>query len=109
MNIDFHTPKHEVHSWIINYVKDQLVQLHQKDKSMSKAEVFFCVENPEDGGHKICEIALAIFGDSVFLSRGSDSFEKASRLLMDAVKKRLDEHTKLRNEPPDLITSTVKV
>lgn len=109
MNIDFHTPKHEVHSWIINYVKDQLVQLHQKDKTISKAEVFFREEKPEDGGNKICEIALAILGDSVFLSRGSDSFEKASRLLMHAVNQRLDEHIKLQNEPPDLITSTVKV
>ena len=47
MNIDFHTPKHEVHSWIINYVKDQLVQLHQKDKSMSKAEVFSAKRTPK--------------------------------------------------------------
>lgn len=109
MNIDFHSPQGEVHSWILKYVRDQLIELHHLDKNISRAAVIFRDQEIEPGMDKVCDISLAILNESFFVSRNASSFEKASRSATHALKEVVIEHLKLQNEPPDLITSTVKV
>jgi putative sigma-54 modulation protein len=108
MIIEFQTPQGEVKKWVLDFVRDKLVELHKRDREIVRAQVYFREMNGKKN-EKVCEIDLTIFGDSIFVHRKADSFEKASRMAIDDLTEKIDEQIKKRNEPPDVVTSTVKV
>jgi len=109
MTIEFHFPHEKVKEWIIDYVKTKLIGLYHDDKAIARAEVYF-KENPgATDGAKICEIELTVYGDSLFIRRNADSFEQASREAVEALAIEVEKQVKEQSEPPDTITSTVKV
>ena len=109
MNIEFHTPHHEVKEWIIHYMKEELMHVHRDFKEVSRAEVYFSERINDLIPEKICEVDLSIFGDSIKIKRIAASFDQAARETITEVREKLEQHVKTQNEPPDEITSTVNV
>jgi len=108
MNIELDIPKGAVKEWVISYASDKLMELHKRDSEISSAKVCFKLPTT-DNESKICEISLTIYGDSLFVHRKAASFEQA---VFDALKDltlKVDKQISVRNEPPDELTSTVKV
>ena len=105
MNIEFYTPEGEVREWVINYMKEQLIELHNRNKKISRAEVYFRDQN----AMKTCEVELSIYGDSISVQRFADKYEKAAREVLKELTAKMDEQDRIKNEPPDEITSTIKV
>lgn len=108
MNIEFHAPHGEVKEWVINYLKEQLMELHRKDKQVSRAQVYFR-DQPGGPEPKVCEIDLSIYGDSLFVHRNAGSYEQAAREVLAELNRKVDEQIRRQSEPPEEITSTVKV
>lgn len=105
MNIEFYTPEGQVREWVINYIKEQLIELHKRNKKISRAEVYFRDQN----SIKTCEVELSIYGDSISVQRSADKYEKAAREVLKELTAKIDEQAKIKNEPPDEITSTINV
>lgn len=108
MTIEFHAPHGKVKEWVIDYLKNKLVQLHHINAAISRAEVYFKEDNTP-GQEKICEIDLTIYGESLFTRRSAGSYEEASREAADALAADIARQTGGDNELPDKVTSTVKV
>ncbi|MDP4261379.1 MAG: HPF/RaiA family ribosome-associated protein [Bacteroidota bacterium] len=108
MNIGFHAPQGEVKEWVIDHVRQKLMDLYHQDKGITKAQVYFR-EQPDDERNKICEIELMIYGDPLFVHRKAPSFEQASNEVLAELAEKVDEQIRNQGEPPEEITSTVKV
>ena len=106
MTIEFNTPESKVKEWVISYVEEKLMEFHRRIKELTRAEVSF-KENDETG--RSCTINLTIFGDSIFVTGSDKSFELASRKAIETLETKLDTLIKKQAEPPDEITSTVKI
>jgi putative sigma-54 modulation protein len=109
MTIEFHSPHGKVKEWIVDYMKSKLIELHHLEPAISRAEVYLKEEPGVSAESKICEIDLTIFGESLFVRRSAGSFEEASREALDSLTADMQSQVGRRNEPPDRITSTVKV
>lgn len=109
MNIEFHEPHDEVKEWIINYMKEELMHVHRDYKEVGRAEVYFSERMNDLIPEKICEVDISAFGDSIKIKRIANSFDQAAREVIKELHEKLEEHLKTQNQPPDEITSTVKV
>lgn len=109
MNIEFYNPSGEVKEWIIDYIKDKLMELHHRDKEISRAQVYFKQQTTAENDNKICEIDLTIYGDSLFVHQKATSYEQAARGAITELSEKVDERISKQSEPPDELTSTVDV
>jgi len=109
MTIEFLTPIGEVHEWVIDDIKKKLTEFHQRDKDISRAQVYFRKNPKAFDGDFVCEIELTIFGNSVMVQRNADSYLLAEREVMKELPRIVDEQIHQQNEPSDEILSTVKV
>ena len=109
MQIEIHAPQGQVKEWLIDFVKEQLIQLHQKDKDISRAQVYF--REQDDGliKDKVCAMDLSIYGDSLSIHRKAASYEQAVREVLASLKEKIDVQLQKQNEPPGELTSTVKI
>lgn len=46
MNISFHFPKGEVSEWLIEYLRQQLLKLHHRDKEITRASAYLKEHRP---------------------------------------------------------------
>ena len=109
MNIEFFAPQGQVKEWLITYVRNELMKLHSRDKRISRAEVYFRYKPHESFLDKICEISLTIYGNAISIQRKADSYEEAAREAVEELGRKVGARLKAQNEPPDELTSTIKV
>ena len=109
MTIEFHTPAREVQEWVIDDIKKKLTEFHKIDKEISRAEVNFRKHPIAFDGEYVCEINLAVFGNSIMVQRTGDSYTEASREVLKELSKIVDEQIQKQKELPDDIYSSVKV
>jgi ribosome-associated translation inhibitor RaiA len=110
MIIEIHAPHSEVNESILNPVKEKVLSFSHMIRDIVKAEIILrddvAAASTES---KICEIRLTMYGDSLFVHRRSGSFEESAWLAVTELEKTVLEQTKLQQDLPDQITSTVKV
>lgn len=109
MTIEFHNPADAVPEWIIDDIKKNLVNLHHKDKEISRAQVYFQKQPIAFDGDYICEIDLTIFGSSIMVHRNADSYAQASREVLKELSEQVQQQIQKQHELPDEIVSTVDV
>jgi hypothetical protein len=90
LNIEIHTPGAKVKEWVTSYVRDKMLELHRKNKNISKARVYFWQQAKTQNGDKACEIDLTIHGDSLFVYRKAYSYEKAVREVLDELTQKVE-------------------
>ena len=108
MNIEFHEQQGLVKPWILDYMRNQLIELHHIYPDLHRAQVYF-----KTGGkaqrEKVCEIDIPIFGSSIYLHRSADSFEKAGRDVIHELKEIVEDRASRKNELPDTIISSIEI
>jgi len=108
MTIEFHTPHGEISEATINFLKKNLMACYHRDPEISRAEVYFR-KNGEPEDKCICEVDLTVYGNSLMVLRSAASFQQAAEEVVKEVNLKVDEWIANQKEPPDQITSTVKV
>jgi hypothetical protein len=106
MNIEFHSPAEGVSNSLIDHVRNELIQLHHIDKSVSRAEVIFR-EAPT--GEKVCELRLSVFSDNIYIHRTAPTFTAAAAAVLKMAHGYGQEHVARQSEPQSVITSSVRV
>lgn len=109
MTIEFFTPQGEVPEHIILYIKDKLMDFYHRDPEIYGAEVVLKRNSLSPINDHTCEITLSIYGEVLMVHRTSDNYLQAARDVLTELSLKVDEFLLRQKEPPDQITSTVKV
>ena len=86
MTIEFHTPQGHVKEWILTFLMRRLMQLHNRDREISRAQIYL---REVEGIEKSCAIDLTIYGDSLFIHHRAASFEEACLYVLHQLEERL--------------------
>ena len=109
MTLEFFTPQGEVPEHIILFIKEKLMQFYHRDNEIYGAEVILKKKDLSPGNDHICEITLSIYGEVLMIHRSADNYLQAVRNVLDELSVKVDEFLQRQKEPPDQVTSTVKV
>ena len=109
MTIEFFTPHTEVPEHIILFIKEKLMEFYHRDTEIYGAEVVLRNQQVNPGNDHICEITLSIYGEVLMVHRTADNYLQAAREVLQELSSKVDEFLQRQKEPPDQITSTVRV
>ena len=109
MTIEFFTPQGEVPEHIILFIKEKLMGFYHRDNEIYGAEVVLRNQQVNPGNDHICEITLSIYGEVLMVHRTADNYLQAAREVLEELSLKVDEFLQRQKEPPDQITSTVRV
>ncbi len=98
MDIKIHSVRFDADIKLIDFIKSKVSKLGQFNDDIIAAEVFLRLENSQDMENKVSEIKLDIPGNNLFAKKQGKSFEEATDLAVDALRKQVKrKKDKLRN------------
>lgn len=109
MTIEFYTPQGEVPEHIIFFLKEKLMEFYHRDNEIRRAEIVLRTQHVMEGNDHVCEVTLSIYGEVLMVHRSAENFMEAARAVVEELSVKVDEFLQRQKEPPDQITSTVKV
>ncbi len=109
MTIEFFTPQGEVPEHIIYFIKERLMDFYHRDHEIYDAEVVLKSQPISPANDHVCEITLGIYGEVLMVHRTADNYLQAAKDVLEELSLKVDEFLQRQKEPPDEITSTVKV
>jgi putative sigma-54 modulation protein len=74
------------------FITNKIEKLTSRYNDVIGSEVLLKLENTENPENKITEIKLLIKGNDLFASKQSKTFEEATDLAIEALKKQLEKH-----------------
>jgi putative sigma-54 modulation protein len=74
------------------FITNKIEKLTRRYNDVIGSEVLLKLENTENPENKITEIKLLIKGNDLFASKQSKTFEEATDLAIEALKKQLEKH-----------------
>jgi hypothetical protein len=95
MNIEFNTPRDHVKQWVMTYLLNRMLDIHDRYPFISRAQVDL---REKTGNEKSCDIELTIFQDSVFVHRSAGNFEEACLHAVSSIEERLKETNSQKKE-----------
>lgn len=109
MIIEFHSSYPGVSESLVDTIKERMLLFYHIQKHISRIEIYLRDDLSLLKKDRVCEIRLTLPGDSIFLHRRADSFEKAAAEAMDELEKQLLEQAAHKDELPEEVTTTVRV
>ena len=92
MNTKIHSIHFDADSRLLDFINLKLKKLPLYYDEIISGEVFLRLENVEDMENKVVEIKLEIRGNDVFAKKQSKTFEEATDLTIEALRKQLLKH-----------------
>jgi putative sigma-54 modulation protein len=89
MDIKIHSVRFDADIKLIDFINNKVSKLIQFNDDIIAAEVFLRLENSQDMENKIAEIKLDIPGNNLFAKKQSKTFEEATDLAVDALRKQV--------------------
>jgi putative sigma-54 modulation protein len=89
MDIKIHSVHFDADAKLVDFVEKKVGKLDQFYDNIIGAEVFLRVEKDQSPDNKIAEIKLQIPGSDLFAKKQTDTFEQATDLAVDALRKQL--------------------
>lgn len=89
MDIKIHSVRFDADIKLIDFIKNKVGKLIQFNDDIIASEVFLRLENSQDMENKIAEIKLDIPGNNLFAKKQSKTFEEATDLAVDALRKQV--------------------
>jgi putative sigma-54 modulation protein len=77
---------------LVDFINDKVGKLEQFYDHIIGGEVFLKLDKPSEKGNKITEIKIAVPGKDLFAKKQSHSFEEATDLCVDALKRQVEKH-----------------
>jgi len=98
MNIKIHSIHFDADSKLLRFINQKLKKLQLYYDNIISTEVFLRLENVQDMENKVVEIRLEIRGNNVFAKKQSRTFEEATDLAIEALRRQLIKHkSKIRS------------
>ena len=99
MDIKMHSIRFDADQKLLTFIDTKIKKLPTVYDEIMGAEVFLRLNNDEDRENKLVEIKLDIKGQTVFAKKQCKTFEEATDLSIDALKKQLlKRKTKVRKK-----------
>lgn len=99
MNIQIHSVRFNADKKLLDFVTQKLGKLSQISDGIVSAEVFLRLDHDEERENKITEIRVEHPRGPLFARKQSKTFEEATDLVIDALKKQIvKQKDKLRGE-----------
>ncbi len=92
MNVSINAVKFKADRKLEDFINDKVSKLGGIYDGIIGGEVTLKVDNVETPENKIAEIRLIIKGNDLFAKKQSKSFEEATDLAVDALRKQLGRH-----------------
>lgn len=90
MDIKIHSVRFNADSKLLEFIDLKVHKLLQFYEDIINADVFLRIENVDDKENKITEIRLEVPGNPIFAKKQCKSFEEATDLCVEALKKQLN-------------------
>ena len=99
MDIKMHSIRFDADQKLLTFIDTKIKKLPTVYDDIMGAEVFLRLNNDEDRENKLVEIKLDIKGQTVFAKKQCKTFEEATDLSIDALRKQLlKRKTKIRKK-----------
>lgn len=110
MTIEIHTPHEGLNEEFVQYIKQAMIRLSHKYKSISRIE-FILREDQliSSAENKVCEIKVTIFGENLFTHARTNNYGSAVAESIQHIGQQVGLLASRENELPDKVTTTVKV
>ena len=92
MNTKIHSIHFDADSKLLDFIDQKIKKLQLFYEDIISSEVFLRLENVQDMENKIVEIRLEIRGNNVFAKKQSKTFEEATDLTIEALRRQLLKH-----------------
>lgn len=92
MNIQIHSVRFDADKKLIDFVHQKLDKLTQIGDGFVNAEVYLRLDKDQERKNKITEIKLDLRGAPMFAKKQSKTFEEATDLAIDALKKQITKY-----------------
>ena len=89
MNIKMHSIRFDADKKLLDFIDTRVKKLPSVYDDILGAEVFLRLDKDSDRENKLVEIKLDVKGQTVFAKKQCKSFEEATDLSIDALKKQL--------------------
>lgn len=99
VNLKIHSVHFDADKDLVNFIHERVDKLANYYDKIIDGEVFLKVENSPDPENKVAEIKLMIPGNDLFAKKQCKSFEEATDLAIEALRKQLKKH-KEKTEMP---------
>jgi len=92
MNVQIHSVRFDADKKLIDFVHQKLDKLSQLGDGIVYAEVYLRLDKDLERKNKISEIKLELRGVPLFARKQSKTFEEATDLAIDALKKQITKY-----------------
>jgi putative sigma-54 modulation protein len=92
MQIQVQSIHFDADSKLIQFIEDKLRKLTTFHDRIIKSEVYLRLDKSDVNENKIAEVRLFIPGKDLFAKKQCKSFEEATDIAVDALKKQIDKH-----------------
>ncbi|HOK26202.1 MAG TPA: ribosome-associated translation inhibitor RaiA [Bacteroidales bacterium] len=89
MNIKIHSVRFDADKRLIQFVNQKIEKLNHFSEGIVSAEVYLRLDNDQEKENKIAEIKIEYPGGPLFAKKQSKTFEEATDLAVDAIKKQI--------------------
>lgn len=89
MNVKINAVHFKTDKKLQNFIKEKLMKLNTYYEGVIGAEVMLKLDNNEGRDNKIMEVRVIIKGNDLFAVKESKTFEEATDLVTEALKKQL--------------------
>ena len=97
MNIKIQSIRFDADKKLLAFIESKVAKLELFSDEILGAEVYLRLEKDSEKENKVVEIKLAIPGNDIFARKNSKSFEEATDLTVEALKRQLGKTRKKKN------------
>jgi putative sigma-54 modulation protein len=92
MNIKINSVHFNADSKLEEFIEKKVSKILERHEDVLVADVFLKLENVQDMGNKITEIKVDVKGKEFFVKKQSNSFEEATDMAVEALRRQLKKH-----------------
>lgn len=92
MNININSVHFKTDVKLDNFIEKKLQKLSGMHEGVMGSDVTLRVDNSETRENKVAEIKLMLRGEELFAKKQSKTFEEATDMAVDALKKQIEKH-----------------
>lgn len=92
MEVKVHSIHFDADGKLLSFIEEKVTKLRQFDDNILSSEVFLRLDKSDNKENKVAEIKLNVPGKDLFAKKQCKSFEEATDLAVEALRRQLKKH-----------------